>query len=163
MILFYILMILSAATLIINGFQWIFRFDIYNANYISFSFVSTILYMFTQTLIMFYLIGAGKKIKEIIIEYKMDKNIYDKVIDIKRKLFPPLTLNILLVGTAFVLGGGVQTKVLSPYWHYFIFFSSLLHYMKVIKMQHDSLVLNGDILSDLGRQIEAIESNKKGS
>ena len=35
--------------------------------------------------------------------------------------------------------------------------------MKVIKMQHDSLVLNGDILSDLGRQIEVIESNKKGS
>ena len=163
MLLFYILMILSVVTLIINGFQWIFRFDIYNANYISFSFVSTILYMFTQTLVMFYLIGAGKKIKEIIIEYKFDKKIYDEVINIKRKLFPPLTFNILLVGTAFILGGGVQTKVLSPYWHYFIFFSGLLHYLKVIKMQHDSLTVNGDILSDLGRQIESAELDKKGS
>ena len=68
MILFYILMILSFVTLSMNGVQWIFRFDIYNANYISFSFVSTLLYMFTQTLIMFYFIGAGKKVKETILE-----------------------------------------------------------------------------------------------
>ncbi len=40
----------------------------FNANYISFSFISTILYMFTQSAIMFYFIGAGKKIKEIILE-----------------------------------------------------------------------------------------------
>ena len=97
-------MFLSVFTIFINGLQWVFRFDIYNANYISFSFVSTILYMFTQTLIMFYLIGAGKKVKELIIEYKLDTGIYDEVIKIKRELFPGLTLNILFIGTAFVLG-----------------------------------------------------------
>ena len=130
----------------------------YNANYISFSFVSTILYMFTQTLIMFYLIGAGKQIKETIIEYNLNKEIYQEVIKIKNVLFPPLTLNILLVGTAFILGGGVQTKALSKYWHHSIFFISLLHYLKVIFIQHRSLVKNSYILSEVGKELQQSKS-----
>ena len=154
MIIFYILMFLSFITLSINGFQWIFKFNVLNANYISFSFVSTILYMFTQTLIMFYLIGAGKKVKELIIQYDLNKDTYKDVLKIKSDLFPPLTLNILLVGTAFVLGGGVQTKVLSKYWHHSIFLFSLLHFLKVILLSHKSLVKNSEILSYVGSELD---------
>ena len=155
-------MILSFVLIFINGLQWIFRFDIYNANYISFSFVSTILYMFTQTLIMFYLIGAGKKVKETIIKYDLSKEIYQDVIKIKNVLFPPLTLNILLVGTAFILGGGVQTKALSKYWHHSVFFISLLHYLKVIIIQHRSIVENNYILSEVGKELESKLNIKEG-
>ena len=147
-------MFLSFITLSINGFQWIFKFNVLNANYISFSFVSTILYMFTQTLIMFYLIGAGKKVKELIIQYDLNKDTYKDVLKIKSDLFPPLTLNILLVGTAFVLGGGVQTKVLSKYWHHSIFLFSLLHFLKVILLSHKSLVKNSEILSYVGSELD---------
>ena len=154
MLILYILMFLSFITVFINGFQWIFRFPIYNANYISFSFISTILYMFTQSAVMFYLIGSGKKIKELVIECKLDKDFYERVIKIKRELFPALTINMLIVGTAFILGGGVQTKVISKYWHYFIFYLGLIHYVKVILMQHKSLIDNTHILSDLGKQLE---------
>lgn len=147
-------MFLSFITIFINGFQWIFRFPIYNANYISFSFISTILYMFTQSAVMFYLIGSGKKIKELTIGYNLDKNFYERVIKIKRELFPALTINMLIVGTAFILGGGVQTKVISKYWHYFIFYLGLIHYVKVILMQDKSLIDNTHILSDLGKQLE---------
>ena len=160
MIIFYILMFLSFITLSINGLQWIFRFNVLNANYISFSFVSTILYMFTQTLIMFYLIGAGKKVKELIIQYDLNKDTYKDVLKIKSDLFPPLTLNILLVGTAFVLGGGVQTKVLSKYWHHSIFLFSLIHFLKVILLSHKSLIKNSDILSIVGSELDNKLKNK---
>jgi len=154
MILFYILMFLSFATLFLNGLQWIFKFYIYNANYISFSFVSTLLYMFTQTLIMFYFIGAGKKVKETILENDLDKKVYQEVLDIKSNLFPALTLNLLIVGTAFVLGGGVQTKVLSKYWHLGIFYLGLFHYLKVIYLQHKSLIINSQILTKVGKELQ---------
>ena len=160
MIIFYILMTLSFVSIFVNGLQWIFRFNVYNANYMSFSFVSTILYMFTQTLIMFYLIGAGKKIKETILNYDLDKKIYQEVIDIKNILFPPLTLNILLVGTAFVLGGGVQTKALHKYWHHSLFLIGFLHYGKVLVLQHKCLVQNSRILSDLGKELESALNSK---
>ena len=64
MIISYILMILSFTFLLLNGLQGFFGFSIYKAAHIPFAFFSTIFYMFTQTLIMFYFIGAGKKIKE---------------------------------------------------------------------------------------------------
>ena len=73
-----------------------------------------------------------KKVKETILENDLDKKVYQEVLDIKSNLFPALTLNLLIVGTAFVLGGGVQTKVLSKYWHLGIFYLGLFHYLKVI-------------------------------
>jgi len=147
-------MFLSFAGILVNGLQGFFQFNIYNANHIAFAFVSTILYMFTQTLIMFYFIGAGKKIKETIINYDLDKKNYQEVIDIKMKLFPPLTLNMLFVGTAFVLGGGVHTGAINKYWHTGLFFLSLLHYLKVIFIQHKSFIKNSYILSTVGKELE---------
>ena len=60
MLVCYILMIISFVAIVLNGLQGFLKFNIYNAGHIEFAFVSTILYMFTQTLIMFYFIGAGK-------------------------------------------------------------------------------------------------------
>ena len=160
MIICYILMLLSFLGISINGLQGFLHFNIYNANHISFAFISTILYMFTQTLIMFYFIGAGKKIKETIINSNLDKQNYQKVIDIKMKLFPPLTLNMLFVGTAFVLGGGVHTGAVNKYWHTGLFFISIIHYLKVIIIQHQSFVENSHILSLVGKDLEN-SMNKK--
>ena len=154
MFICYILMVLSFLGILINGLQGFFHFKIYNADHISFAFISTILYMFTQTLVMFYFIGAGKKIKETIINYKLDKSIYQEVITIKRELFSPLTINMLFVGTAFILGGGVHTGAVNKYWHTGLFFISILHYLKVIMIQHKSFIKNSHILSILGKAQE---------
>ena len=147
-------MIISFIGILINGMQGFFQFNIYNANHIAFAFISTILYMFTQTLIMFYFIGAGKKVKETIIHNNLNKEIYQEVIDLKKVLFPPLTLNMLFVGTAFVLGGGVHTGAVIKYWHSGLFFISLLHYLKVIIIQHKSFIKNSYILSAVGEELE---------
>ena len=157
----YILMLLSFVAILINGMQGFFQFNILNANHIAFAFISTILYMFTQTLIMFYFIGAGKKIKETIINYDLDKDNYQDVIKIKKILFPPLTLNMLFVGTAFILGGGVHTGAVNKYWHTVLFFISLLHYLKVLIIQHKSFIKNSQILSIVGMDLENKLNNKK--
>ncbi len=150
MILSYILMILSFICLLLNGLQGFFDFNIYKANHISFAFFSTILYMFTQTLIMFYFIGAGKKIKETILENDLDRAPYQEVIDLKRKLFSPLTLNMLFVGTAFILGGGVHTGAVHKLWHSGLFIVSIMHYLKVIIIQHNSFIANNNTLLKVG-------------
>ena len=147
-------MFLSFLGILINGLQGFFHFKIYNATHVAFAFISTILYMFTQTLIMFYFIGAGKRIKETIINHQLDKTIYEEVIAIKRELFSPLTLNMLFVGTAFIIGGGVHTGAVNKYWHTGLFFISILHYLKVIIIQHQSFIKNSDILSRVGQDLE---------
>ena len=153
-------MFLSFLAILVNALQGFFQFNIYNANHIAFAFISTILYMFTQTLVMFYFIGAGKKVKETIITYNLNKEIYQEVIELKKVLFPPLTLNMLFVGTAFILGGGVHTGAVNKYWHTGLFFISIMHYLKVIIIQHQSFVKNSHILSLVGKDLEN-SMNKK--
>ena len=162
MFICYILTALSFMGILINGLQGFFQFNIYNANHIAFAFISTILYMFTQTLIMFYFIGAGKKIKETILKHNLKKDIYKEVIDIKKELFSPLTLNMLFIGTVFVLGGGVHTAAVNKYWHSGLFVISILHYLKVIIIQHRSFIKNSYILSEVGKELETALSNRKG-
>ena len=72
------------------------------------SLFSTTFYMFSQTLVMFYFIGSGTAIKKELNESKESFYLYDKVKKTKMILFPHLTVNIFLVGTAFVLIGAVD-------------------------------------------------------
>ena len=153
MIISYILMILSFTFLLLNGLQGFFGFSIYKANHIAFAFFSTILYMFTQTLIMFYFIGAGKKIKETIIENNLKKETYKEVIELKRRLFTPLTLNMLFVGIAFILGGAVHTGGINKLWHSGFFILSIIHYLKVIIIQHNSFIENNKTLLKVGEEL----------
>ena len=154
MLLSYFLMIISFVLLCINGAQGYLHFKIYNATHIQFAFISTIFYMFSESWIMFYFIGAGKTIKETILKYSLDKSIYDDVIQSKKKLFPHITMNVLLVGTVFVIGGGVHTKAISAMTHGILFFISILHFSYLIKLLHFYFKDTARILTHLGEQIE---------
>ena len=75
-------------------------------------------------------------------------------------LFPPLTLNLLFVGTACILGVALQQEMIHKYWHHSLFLIGLLHYGKVLVLQHKSLVQNSRILSDLGKELESVLNSK---
>tara|TARA_B100000029_G_C17551800_1_gene950360 strand:+ start:926 stop:1378 length:453 start_codon:yes stop_codon:yes gene_type:complete len=147
-------MYISLILLIVNGAQGYLNFKIYNASHIQFAFLSTIFYMFSQSWIMFYFIGSGKKIKEIILEYKFDKSIYNEVIISKKKVFPHITLNILFIGTVFVIGGGVHTQVISKNIHSGLFIISILHLIYLMKLQTFAFQETAKILTKLGILIE---------
>ena len=154
MLLSYFLMYISFFLLLINGAQGYIEFKIYNASHIQFAFLSTIFYMFSESWIMFYFIGSGKTIKEIILSQNLDKKIYDQVIESKKKLFPHLTLNILLVGTVFIIGGGVHTQVISKNIHGWLFVFSIIHLIYLMKLQNIAFKNTATILSKLGDIIE---------
>ena len=154
MLLSYFLMFISFILLILNGAQGYFQFYIYNAGHIQFAFLATIFYMFSESWIMFYFIGSGKTIKETIISHSFDKNLYSEVIASKKKVFPHITLNILLIGSVFVIGGGVHTKVISSAFHGWLFIFSMIHYLYVIRLQHLAFKDTVGMLSKLGKLIE---------
>ena len=154
MLLSYFLMILSVLFLMLNGLQGYLSFKIYNATHIQFAFISTIFYMFTESWIMFYFIGSGKTIKETIINYNLDKSLYQEVISSKKKVFPHITLNILLIGTVFVIGGGVHTKAISISVHGWLYIFSMLHFFYTIYLQHIAFKDTAKMLAKLGELIE---------
>ena len=78
MYLSYFLMVTSFISLVIWGVIEYLSVNFLSMNHIQFSLIASILYMFTQTLIMFYFIATGKNIKKFIINNKLDINNYKR-------------------------------------------------------------------------------------
>ena len=125
------------------------NFSIYKANYQEFALLAIIFYMFSQTLIMFYFIASGTAIKKEIISMKAGREAYEKVKKTKMILFPHLTLNILLLGTAFILIGAVDTGAVSSLIQNLLFIFGFIHFLYTIRIQHIGFKENIEIIIEL--------------
>ena len=117
------------------------------ANHILIALYSSIIYMFTETLIMFYFIITGIKIKEIIKNNNLDIiKYYKPVLDMKMKLFPHIMVNMIIIGVSFIIGGGVHNNIISPFFHSLGFFLGILHYSWLIFFQHRCFIRNTEFV-----------------
>ena len=146
MIICYFCMIVSLFLMMITGFQGYYQFMIIKATHQQFALLSTIFYMFTETLVMFYFIGSGTAIKKEIFSMNINPNYYEKVKKTKMKLFPHLTLNMFLIGTVFVLGGAVQRGSVSGLTHGILFYFSFIHFLYTLLIQHCGFKENIDVI-----------------
>ena len=91
MVICYLCMAIALFFLFITGLQGYYQFFIFKASHQQFALFTTIFYMFTETLIMFYFIGSGTAIKKEIIKSINYASTYEKVKKTKMILFPHLT------------------------------------------------------------------------
>ena len=147
MVLSYILMGISFVSIIISAISAYFDFYLFGSNQILVALYSSIIYMFTQTLIMFYFIITGIKIKELIKSNDLDiVKYYKPIIDMKMKLFPNMMINMIIVGSTFILYGAVDTNVISSFMHLCIYFLGVLHYAWLIFLQHRCFITNTELV-----------------
>jgi|TARA_B100001964_G_scaffold58426_1_gene66237 hypothetical protein len=149
MIISYLFITFTSILLLLTALQGYFQFQIIQANHPQFALLTTIFYMLTETLIMFYFIGSGTAIKKTIQISNLDTKLYDKIKKTKMKLFPHLTLNMIFVGIVFILGGAVQTGIMSGWIHGILFNLSFLHFMYTTLLQHNGFKENVAIISEL--------------
>ena len=149
MIISYLFMAVTFILLVLTGVQGYLQFHIIQANHSQFALLSVIFYMLTETLIMFYFIGSGTAIKKAIQATGISTNLYDNVKKTKMKLFPHLTLNMVFIGTVFILGGAVQTGEMSGWIHGLLFDLAFIHFLYTTFLQHRGFKENVDILGEL--------------
>ena len=154
MIICYFCMFFSCILLFITGLQGYFNFLIWNANYLQFGLFTIIFYMFSETLIMFYFIGSGTAIKNEINNYNIMSSSYESVKKTKMKLFPHLTLNIVLMGVVFVLNGAVYAQLITSVQHNILFLISFIHFLYTLQLQHDGFKENIKIIVELAEMKE---------
>ena len=147
MISSYILMGISFVSIIIAAIIGYFQGDIYGASHILIALYSSIIYMFTETLIMFYFIITGIKIKEFIKQHKLDiVKYYKPIIDMKIKLFPNIMINMIIIGATFILHGAVDNNIISPFLHLIIYLTGILHFIWLIFLQHRCFITNTELV-----------------
>jgi len=151
MIICYVLSLVSFFMLNIAFFQSFLRFTVFHANYVTFILMTSIVYLFTETLVIFFFVGAGMSIKDLALENKIYAPFHQRSRDLKHKVFPILVLNLFLMMTVFILVGAVDTARL-PVWAYnIIFLGCLIHFVKTKIIQNQGFQENSQIYIDISK------------
>ena len=90
----YLLNLLTLVLLGLTALQGYIPFPLINANHAATALIAIILYLFTQTLIIFFFTGTGVNIRDYVQENNLDKELHERSKAIKYKLFSPLLLNM---------------------------------------------------------------------
>ena len=122
--------------------QSFLHFHVLQANHVAFMILTSILYCFTETLIIFFYVGTGVSIKEYTQEHHLPSTFHKNSIPIKRKIYPPLLSNLLFMIILFVTVGAVDTQRL-PAWVYQVgFLICIADYVRVKWIQNECFRAN---------------------
>ena len=143
---------LSLASLVMLGIvflQSFTPFPVFKASPMSFLILTSIVYLFAETLVIFFFVGTGVSVKEYMLEHKITGNFHKRMITIKRTMYPPQLLNILILMTAFILYGAADTGKI-PVWMYRgLLLAGVIHFCYAKIIQHRSFRENTFIILEM--------------
>ena len=82
-----------------------------------FGFFTTFLVTLSQSMTMFYFIGTGKQVKDLVANHPSGKEFIQRTKVFKAKFFPSSLWAMLFTMATMILGGGVDTGVIPPLIH----------------------------------------------
>ena len=127
----YVLTLITFGVLSLAFAQSLWYFPIFKANHLTFMILTSIVYFFTETLVIFFYVGTGVSIKEYVLEHHLSDDYRRRSFQIKRKVYPPLLMNMLYMSVLFVLVGAVDTGKF-PVWAYrLLFLFCIVDYMRI--------------------------------
>ena len=138
MIICYLLMLINTINLILAGISGYFKLSIIGANHVEFALFSMMIFIITETLVMYFFIATGKSIKEAVEKNLGNKEIWEKERKLKMKLFPQLMLTLLLFSIIFIYGGVADNKLPTAYLHGYLFPIAMLHHIWTLKIKNNS-------------------------
>ena len=141
--------VLTFISLILAFIQSFFNFPILNAYHVTFMIFTSILYAFTETLVIFFFVGTGVSVKEYTRDHNLDHKYHKQSIAIKRKVYPPLMMNILYMVILFVIVGAVDTQRIAAWIYQLIFVFCIVHYIKIKIIQNQCFRENTKIILDM--------------
>ena len=136
--------------LLMTGFlQSFLHFPILKAGHLTFMLLTSVVYLFTETLIIFFFVGTGVSVKEYTQEHKLGPEFHKRSLAIKYRVYPPQLLNILLMIIVFILIGAVDTNRVPAIVYQTFFAVALIHFMAVKVTQHRCLRDNTRVILDM--------------
>jgi hypothetical protein len=145
----YLFSVLSLLMLLIVFLQSISPFSVMKASPMSFLILTSIVYLFTETLVMFFFVGTGVSVKEYMLEHKIFGDFHKRMIKIKRTMYPPQLLNILILVVAFILYGAADTGKMSVWIYRGLLLVGIIHLAYAKLIQHRSFKENTFIILEM--------------
>jgi hypothetical protein len=125
------------------------------SRHISFGIFSTMVTLLAHSMMMFYLIGKGKAVKEAMVEGNLTGDYYRRIAAARKPVFSIGTFAMAVTIVTALLGASVDTGVLPPIVHGMIAYGAIACNLAAIKIEIDALSTSGRIVDQVNHLLGA--------
>jgi hypothetical protein len=121
--------------------------------HISFGIFSTMITLLAHSMMMFYLIGKGKAVKDAMAEHSVAGDYYRRIALARKPVFSIATLAMAVTMVTAIIGASVDTGVLPPMVHAMIAYGAIACNLAAAKIEIGALTASSRIVDEVNRQI----------
>lgn len=125
------------------------------ARHISFGIFSTMVALLAHSMMMFYLIGKGKAVKDAMAEHHLTGDYYRRIAIARKPVFSIGTFAMAVTMVTAILGASVDTGVLPPVVHGTIAYGAIACNLAALKIEIDALNASSRIVDEVNRMLGA--------
>ncbi|MBW8866861.1 MAG: hypothetical protein JF610_05915 [Acidobacteria bacterium] len=123
------------------------------SRHISFGIFSTMITLLAHSMMMFYLIGKGKAVKDAMAEHSVAGDYYRRIALARKPVFSIATLAMAVTMVTAIIGASVDTGVLPPMVHAMIAYGAIACNLAAAKIEIGALMASSRIVDEANRQI----------
>ena len=123
------------------------------SRHITFGIFSTMVILLAHSMMMFYLIGKGKAVKDAMAEHNVTGDYYRRIAAARKPVFSIATFAMLATMVAAILGASVDTHVLPPIVHGMLAYGAIACNLAALKIEVDALTASSRIVDEVNSKI----------
>jgi hypothetical protein len=125
------------------------------SRHISYGIFSTLMTLFAHSMMMFYLIGKGKSVKDAMAEHHVVGDYHRRIATARKPVFAIGTLAMAATMITAILGASVDTGVLPPIVHATIAYGAIICNLAAARIEIAALTASSRIVDEVNRQIQS--------
>ena len=125
------------------------------SRHISYGIFSTLVTLLAHSMMMFYLIGKGKAVKDAMAEHSVTGDYYRRIAVARKPVFSIGTLAMAVTMVAAIMGASVDTGVLPPIVHATIAYGAIVCNLAAAKIEITALLESSRIVAEVNRRLDA--------
>jgi hypothetical protein len=123
------------------------------ARHVSYGIFSTMITLLAHSMMMFYLIGKGKAVKDAMAEHNVAGDFYRRIAAARKPVFSIATLAMAVTMTAAILGASVDTGVLPPIVHAMIAYGAIACNLAAVRTEVIALTASSRVVDEVNSLI----------
>jgi hypothetical protein len=119
--------------------------------HVTFGIFATMIILLGHSMMMFYLIGKGKAVKDAMAEGQLTGDHYRRVAAARKPVFSVATLAMAVTMTTAILGASVDTNVLPPVVHAVLAYGAIACNLAAVKVEINALRESSRVVDEVNR------------
>ena len=125
------------------------------SRHISYGIFSTLVTLFAHSMMMFYLIGKGKSVKDAMAEHHVTGDYHQRIAAARKPVFSIGTLAMAVTMVTAILGASVDTGVLPRIVHSTIAYAAIVANLAAARLEITALITSSRIVDEVNHQIQS--------